>query len=369
MRQAVAVPVSAPWDLKTLPFADNPFFSGGFGLAALGAGFAGLRRGGQLAAQLLRRHMLSTLEVTSKDRSFPWVMHWLSLHGHGQHQHLSVETSFMTAAAGAGNTNTNGGPSPLSTAHFGFVPGPGVHLLRYKNKLIACERSREMQATDLNSGRPWERVTLTMLGRQTDLFAELLRESFEMATQQQEGKTIIYTNWGSEWRPFGQPRRRRPLGSVILDEGLSDKLLQDVQEWRRSAAWYMERGIPYRRGYLLHGSPGSGKSSFITAIAGHLHYNICILNLAEHGLTDDRLSLALSTVPPQSVVLLEDIDAAFVQRDAGSSFSRLTFSGLLNALDGVASSEERLVFMTTNHVERLDRCTLVLCCLLLCNEC
>ena len=64
-------------------------------------------------------------------------------------------------------------------------------------------------------------------------------------------------------------------------------------------------GIPYRRGYLLHGPPGSGKSSFITAVAGALQYNICILNLAEHGLTDDRLALALSTVPPQSVILLE----------------------------------------------------------------
>ncbi len=55
-----------------------------------------------------------------------------------------------------------------------------------------------------------------------------------------------------------------------------------------------------------------------------------------------------------SVLIRQDVDAAFVQRDAGHSFSRLTFSGLLNAIDGVASSEERLVFMTTNHLARLD---------------
>lgn len=55
-----------------------------------------------------------------------------------------------------------------------------------------------------------------------------------------------------------------------------------------------------------------------------------------------------------AVILLEDIDAAFVQRDSGGANTKLTFSGLLNALDGVASSEERLVFMTTNHIERLD---------------
>jgi chaperone BCS1 len=49
----------------------------------------------------------------------------------------------------------------------------------------------------------------------------------------------------------------------------------------------------------LHGPPGSGKSSFIMALAGRLGYNICILNLTERGLTDDRLALALSNIPPQ----------------------------------------------------------------------
>ena len=115
----------------------------------------------------------------------------------------------------------------------------------------------------------------------------------------EEGKTIIFTNWGSEWRQFGQPRKKRSLDSVILDDQLSQRLFSDVQEWMNSSAWYSDRGIPYRRGYLLHGPPGSGKSSFIMALAGKLGYNICILNLAERGLTDDRLSLALSNIPPQ----------------------------------------------------------------------
>lgn len=110
----------------------------------------------------------------------------------------------------------------------------------------------------------------------------------------------------------------------------------------------------------LRCSQSTGKTSFITALAGRLGYNICILNLAERGLTDDRLALALSVVPPQSIVLLEDIDAAFPKRDEEfnksmqHSSSDITFSGLLNTIDGVASSEERLLFMTTNHLDRLD---------------
>ena len=70
----------------------------------------------------------------------------------------------------------------------------------------------------------------------------------------------------------------------------------------------MGRGIPYRRGYLMHGPPGCGKSSFIYALAGHLSFDICMLSLNSEGLTDDRLELALSNVPQQAIVLLEDIE-------------------------------------------------------------
>lgn len=56
-------------------------------------------------------------------------------------------------------------------------------------------------------------------------------------------------------------------------------------------------GIPYRRGYLLHGPPGCGKSSFITALAGELQLGICVLNLSERGLTDDRLNHLLALAP------------------------------------------------------------------------
>jgi chaperone BCS1 len=76
-------------------------------------------------------------------------------------------------------------------------------------------------------------------------------------------------------------------------------------------------------------------------------------------LTDDRLNHLLTIVPNRTLVLLEDVDAAFsnrrTQSDAdGYRGANVTFSGLLNALDGVASAEERIIFLTTNHVERLD---------------
>lgn len=74
-----------------------------------------------------------------------------------------------------------------------------------------------------------------------------------------------------------------------------------------------------------------------------------------------KIFFSLSVAPQQSIILLEDIDAAFVSREETSQqksafegLNRVTFSGLLNALDGVASTEARIVFMTTNYLSRLD---------------
>jgi chaperone BCS1 len=134
--------------------------------------------------------------------------------------------------------------------------------------------------------------------------------------------------------------------------------VEDVEDFIARQQWYVDRGVPYRRGYLLYGPPGSGKSSFIKALAGELDLDIAIINLSERGMTDDKLVHLLTKLPARTILLLEDADAAFTNRrqvDAdGYAGATVTFSGLLNALDGVAAGEERIAFLTTNHIDRLD---------------
>ena len=63
--------------------------------------------------------------------------------------------------------------------------------------------------------------------------------------------------WGSS-----KSKQRRPLSSFILQEGIIQSLVEDAREFLRSEDWYTKAGIPHRRGYLLHGPPGTGKSVF-----------------------------------------------------------------------------------------------------------
>ncbi|KAI0798024.1 mitochondrial chaperone BCS1 [Abortiporus biennis] len=336
---------------------DNPYFQAGFGLMGVGVGLTALRQGLMISSVALRRRMLVTLEISNKDPAYDWFLAWMSqqaantpknkaglLSWTRSHQ-LSVQTSY--------EQRKNGSASAL----FNLIAGPGIHWMRYRGAWMQVKRERETRSQQLMSGIPWETVTLTTLSRDRELFPELLSEARDIAMRTQEGKLVIHTPWGIEWKPFGLPRRKRPLRSVVLEEGVSEKVEKDVSAFLERRQWYADRGIPYRRGYLLHGPPGSGKSSFIQALAGSLSYDICLLNLSERGLADDKLIHLLSNTPERSFVLIEDVDAAFnkrVQTSEDGYQSSVTFSGFLNALDGVASGEERIIFMTTNHPERLD---------------
>jgi chaperone BCS1 len=324
---------------------DNPYFGAGFGLLGLGTGVALLRRGGQLAMEAAKRKYIVSIEIPHTDKSYFWFLNWMGRNVRDTQQ-LSLVTSFLRRDNGRIETK------------FDFMPSVGNHFFRFRNTWIHVERSREKSAAaaGTSGGVMWEAVQLRMLGQRKTVLFDLLNEAKSLALKAEEGRTIIFNTFGPEWRPFGFPRKKRPIQSVILPQALGTHILDDVRDFLATPKWYTDRGIPYRRGYLLHGPPGTGKSSFIQALAGELDLNICLLSLSERGLTDDRLNHLLTVAPERSIILLEDVDAAFSARESAAAYgNQVTFSGLLNALDGVAAAEGRILFMTTNHPERLDQ--------------
>ena len=92
-------------------------------------------------------------------------------------------------------------------------------------------------------GVPWETVTLTTLSRDRHLFPVLLAEARHNALKGQEGRLVINTAWGTSWKPFGKPRPKRPLGSVVLREGVAERVTSDVKTFLQRRRWYADRGM------------------------------------------------------------------------------------------------------------------------------
>jgi hypothetical protein len=236
----------------------------------------------------------------------------------------------------------------------------------------SCENGASNGAS--KSGVEKQKITVLGVGwNGMDHIAALLKSAQELYTQSQREGTKLFvavSDRGSfYWRNVGT-RPARLLQSVICDDGIAQTACADMTDFLGAATWYADpdilsidlcnildryadRGIPYRRGYLLHGEPGTGKSSLVMALAGTLKMPVYQLSLSEQNLTDSNLTLLLNAVEANSIVLLEDVDAAFCDRAAREG-SSLSFSGILNAIDGVAASEARILFMTTNHIDKLD---------------
>ncbi|KAI2641287.1 P-loop containing nucleoside triphosphate hydrolase protein [Xylaria nigripes] len=211
--------------------------------------------------------------------------------------------------------------------------------------------------------RSIDTVTITCLGWSTKPIEDLLKRCREMAKVQKRQSVTIWSGSDMHWAVSGV-KPARPLHTIHLEEEVKINLIIDIERYLdpQRRQFYGEHGIPYRRGYLLHGPPGCGKSSLSLALAGFFGLDLYIVNLSS--VYGNQLVILFSMLPARCFVLLEDIDAVGLAReeDLDMDFKShrnppqqpCSFSSLLNVLDGVASQEGRVVIMTSNFPEKLD---------------
>lgn len=351
--------------LNAITNQQNQFLSGGLVLMLVGAVAAYARRlPGRIYHWTLNRFII-TLDITNEDPAFFWMAGWLSTQPYSRRaRNLSV-TTYKDAYGNLRNKSREsqicGSPGQRFEPQLPeiiFTPAPGNHLFFYKRRPIWLVRNRNKPTQDqtggYNSFFTQESFQLRMIARSQETARALIEEARQLSFVEREIRTDIYIFGGYDGFRRVDGCDTRPLSSVFLPEGQVEEIVSDVRKFLGNREWYQSRGIPWRRGYLFHGIPGTGKTTLIRGIVGEFKMDLYIVNLAST--MDDRGFLhALSNVPPCSAILLEDADATFDQREKNQDVKNsLSFSGVLNALDGAASREGWLVFMTTNHKDRLD---------------
>ncbi|CAG8662229.1 8999_t:CDS:2 [Rhizophagus irregularis] len=250
---------------------------------------------------------------------------------------------------------------------------PGFDILPEKNQKIMIEyKGLKFDVTYKSS---------TSIDIITDYLNEITRSYLE--TQKKVKVRSRYERNGHYWYRVQTLSCVRNLDSVALDESQEILLKKELDTFINDKAFYDRIGIPYRRGILLYGSPGTGKTSLINAISSHLSRDTYYLNLK--GISNDnQLSAAFSSVPANQIIVLEDVDTqstvlhkrtrkklffsvtkstSIDKKDTeqddqdvptGPSFSGFSLSTFLGCLDGNILAEGNIIVMTTNHVEHLD---------------
>ncbi len=316
----------------------SDFFAGGLALGAFGVAAATLRVGLITLYHFIMRHVWVSLTLDNRSAAYRHFCVWM------EHNRVLAKSRHVRMIDGRWASGTKG-----------YAPAPGRHWFIWRGRICRLERdiNEKAKVGASHNQRPMETLHITVLFGHVSSVLQWIAAGREIAQAKDRIGPELHVLKGDYWDSLGDIPRRS-VETVLVDDDRVSKVVEDIRWFYAARDWYAERGVPWRRGYLFHGPPGTGKSSLIRAIASELSLDIATLDVGRATLTDDDLREALMSAPDGSLIAIEDIDAIFTQRDGGERRSGVSFSGLLNAIDGVAAQEGRALIMTTNHKEKLD---------------
>lgn len=277
-----------------------------------------------------------TLTVNNDDPCFDWINEWLATHAYAKRARtLKVETGRE------------------SNDHWTVSPGYGTHWFWDRGLVIITRNVVESKSV---SWRRQESFVIRTIGRTQGQIRKII--DYANFVQKQANSVGIRMWLGGAWTRL-QGKNKRSFDTVYLPDATKNELIDCTRWFFEGPEWFLKRGVPYRQGFLFFGPPGTGKTTVVIALASEFGKPIYILNLSTIK-DDNELLMSLSMVPQGAIVLIEDVDAAKASEvrteDATAVVvdKGVTLSGLLNAIDGVAAPEGRLLIMTTNHPDKID---------------
>lgn len=340
-----------PEFLKELLNGHNQFASGGLLLMILGSIGIFLRSLPQRLWSWIEEQATMTVTVKDDDDAFVWVKEWF------------LDQEFLRRVRRVDLDTT------LRGAELALIPAPGRHWFWRGGRPFWVWFYRSTESKGI-SHRRMESLTFQTIGRDQKFLKAFVDEVVACHRSKRRSASYLYL-YDDGW-DYVAAYSPRSLDSVLLRPGEKEHLVEDLSRFRASRSRYLRLGVPYHRGYLLHGPPGTGKTSLVSAIGAKFGMSIYVVNLTE--MNDRTLKSAMNNVPENSIILFEDIDcmkaghrraelsdpaARQVATEAGSGNplpdrGGVTLSGLLNVLDGFHAPSNVVFIMTTNAMEALD---------------
>ena len=239
---------------------------------------------------------------------------------------------------------------------FSLGLGYGTCFFIYKKRLCWINQSR---LNSSGSEKEKTEITITSLTRNKKIIEEMVDEF-----RYKRKKNEIYVNrYSVDGWDVACPIIKRPLKTVIINKTLKEKILSNIDYFIKNKDWFIDRGLPYKKTIVFSGPPGTGKTSFIKTIASEFDKSVYVINISQLG--DSTFEKAITTVPANSIIIIEDFDSceathSRIEKDDNEDNTEkekdkaISLTTILNTLDGIISLNGTIIFMTTNHIEKID---------------
>ena len=211
---------------------------------------------------------------------------------------------------------------------------------------------------------------ISFLKKEFDMFEHFIETTtlyyvkfFHEGVNDKKEINLFVNQDGGHYFDFIDSRKKRSLDTIYLPHADKKAIIDDLTTFLLPSTMerYAKLGINYKRIYLFEGVPGAGKTSFIFALASHFDYDVATISFGPKFTDTDMIHILRNinsshkSGKRNKFLILEDMDCIFKERKSNDEArNMISFSGLLNVLDGIATPHNLVVFITTNFKNNLD---------------
>lgn len=343
---------SNPLGSRRLP---NNIFSGVIAAGGITSILMFFRQWGVSFIRWLYSLLFVSVSVNSNTKTFSDVESWLATNSYLK----SVRCRRFRLIDEDERSEFNNGYQSVLTI------GEGTHTLFIGSHLFRISRRATEQGG--NYGKLLEHYDIYCLSFSKSPIYEFLNQ---IKLNKSNKMMLPIYRWKDGWWDSISTRNFRDESSLFTNNDIIGTLKNDLNWFLNNSSWYNDRGIPYRRGYLLSGAPSPGKTSIVSILASLFHKGICILDI-NNCRSDSELLEVVIKIPKNTIILIEDVDAISHKKvncrtkrgdspddNDDDNSSGVSLSGLLNALDGISYKDGTIIIMTSNHPDEIDHAIL-----------